>query len=888
MSLADLTSRDAVLDAIAEFRELGQRRFLEEHGFSPARNYLLRYEGQDYDSKAIAGVAHGYQFPESGPLSSDEFTGGLSGAAAKLESLGFEVVRDAGNEAQRAWLIRAGSDGEQEDLALNKSVAVIGWAELGDLAYMPDREELKALVQQQWPDRSPPAVAAWAGQVFRFLHDVAIGDLVVLPLRTEPNHVAIGGITGPYEYREEPEFVADAQHTRRVEWLVSNAPYGSFDADIVAAFGQQGTVSEITKPNAVDRVLAAIGRNTQEPIHLVLKWSSSIEPRTIDHHREVANTEGSVWWGRQSKPDGRGIASQWVERLRQQLADGIPTFVFLHGQSTWKTELHEVEIDRDNVDPELVPSYYQPDTHHSLWVRVSDFEQIEPEQLTEQFVLTRSGDPITPGGLGNQSPLIIQRRDETASGRYFILNQGQGDGVYDDIEGQRYHWTDRSSGAWKQLASSAGAEFVYYRPGKANDGTAQTYFGSGRVAGVDEEQRDDGRRHFTAQIEGFQLFANPVPWSEGPPRNAQTSIDPITRAQFKRLVEGGRGGVAQGTFDVDAVRATAEAKGLQLSPETYATVVSALEAGKHVIFTGPPGTAKTTLAQATAEAASKAGRCDGYVLTTATADWTTYETIGGLRPTESQTLQFEEGHFLKAIRSNRWLVIDELNRSNLDRAFGQLFTVLSGQPVVLPYTRPGLPVPLTLVPRGAAPPSEEADVLAIPDGWRVIGTMNVFDKSLLFEMSFALMRRFAFIEVPAPVDAVFYELIDGWAEGDTGAADIAKSLLALREVKDIGPAAYRDIARYAAQRAAMDDVDNGTLAFECFYSYLLPQFEGIDDEAGEKLFKLVGELVGSAHRKRLRKTLNGVLGLELTGPQPPQQQTEVKQTEEELEAEDSR
>ena len=48
-----------------------------------------------------------------------------------------------------------------------------------------------------------------------------------------------------------------------------------------------------------------------------------------------------------------------------------------------------------------------------------------------------------------------------------------------------------------------------------------------------------------------------------------------------------------------------------------------------MILTGPPGTAKTTLAQAVAEPQARR-QCDGYVLTTATADWTTYETIGGL------------------------------------------------------------------------------------------------------------------------------------------------------------------------------------------------------------------------------------------------------------------
>src|SRR5207248_698763 len=81
--------------------------------------------------------------------------------------------------------------------------------------------------------------------------------------------------------------------------------------------------------------------------------------------------------------------------------------------------------------------------------------------------------------------------------------------------------------------------------------------------------------------------------------------------------------------------------------------------------------------------------------------------------------------------------------------------------VVLPYTRPGKSGPLTLVPDGATSPAETDDVLPIRQTWRVIATMNVFDKSLLFEMSYALMRRFAFIEVPSPQPEVFAAIVRG-------------------------------------------------------------------------------------------------------------------------------
>ena len=92
MALSDLTDRDAVIQAIREFDEIGRDNFLEKYGFRFARRYFLLLRGGRYDSKAIAGAAHGFQHPNLGPLKSGDLSAGESTVAKRLRTLGFEIT----------------------------------------------------------------------------------------------------------------------------------------------------------------------------------------------------------------------------------------------------------------------------------------------------------------------------------------------------------------------------------------------------------------------------------------------------------------------------------------------------------------------------------------------------------------------------------------------------------------------------------------------------------------------------------------------------------------------------------------------------------------------------------------------------------------------------
>jgi hypothetical protein len=126
MALGDLTSRTAVLQALAEYDRLGQEAFLQHYGFGRARQYLLVHNGQRYDSKAIAGAAHGYQFPELGPLRAADFSGGETTVASKLRSLGFDVIT---NRADPSWDIEVGQSLTRRELQQRYGGAPFGGIE---------------------------------------------------------------------------------------------------------------------------------------------------------------------------------------------------------------------------------------------------------------------------------------------------------------------------------------------------------------------------------------------------------------------------------------------------------------------------------------------------------------------------------------------------------------------------------------------------------------------------------------------------------------------------------------------------------------------------------------------------------------------------------------
>ena len=115
------------------------------------------------------------------------------------------------------WGIHAGATGDADKLFLKNNVVALGWKDMGDLGVLqPDRDAFMKRLLEAGPDRKKGYYPLAAGQVFRFVHEAKIGDLVIYPSKRD-RQVHISEITGAYYYdpKTEPGY---PQH-RPVKWL---------------------------------------------------------------------------------------------------------------------------------------------------------------------------------------------------------------------------------------------------------------------------------------------------------------------------------------------------------------------------------------------------------------------------------------------------------------------------------------------------------------------------------------------------------------------------------------------------------------------------------------------------------------------------------------------
>lgn len=178
-----------------------------------------------------------------------------------------------------------------------------------------------------------------------------------------------------------------------------------------------------------------------------------------------------------------------------------------------------------------------------------------------------------------------------------------------------------------------------------------------------------------------------------------------------------------------------------VSAEDYDRLATILRLKKNIILEGAPGVGKTFIADRLAYSLMGEKAIDRVKMVQFHQSYSYEDFIMGFRPSASG-FELRKGPFYQFCKqaegdesNDYFFIIDEINRGNLSKIFGELFMLIEmdkrGRDLQLLY-------------------SDEQ--FSIPENLYIIGMMNTADRSLAM-LDFALRRRFAFFELKPGFDS---------------------------------------------------------------------------------------------------------------------------------------
>lgn len=174
-----------------------------------------------------------------------------------------------------------------------------------------------------------------------------------------------------------------------------------------------------------------------------------------------------------------------------------------------------------------------------------------------------------------------------------------------------------------------------------------------------------------------------------------------------------------------------------MDEDSYYTLVELIREKKNVILQGAPGVGKTFAAKRLAYSMIGSKNQDRVMMVQFHQSYSYEDFIEGLRPSKTgMNFDIKRGAFLEFCDNARddldneyFFIIDEINRGNLSKIFGELFMLIEndkrGNELQLLYS---------------------GDKFSVPKNVYIIGMMNTADRSLAL-LDYALRRRFAFYEM---------------------------------------------------------------------------------------------------------------------------------------------
>jgi MoxR-like ATPase len=619
----------------------------------------------------------------------------------------------------RYWAISAGHGGEQWARFLDEGLIAIDWDLGTDLRQLPTREEIGAKMAEVLPGQSSRrnnALACW-----QFVRDMRIGDIVFAKEGAD-RLLRCGWVTSDYSYDPSRN---EYQHIRQVSWESSGDPW-ILPANVRLP---DETLTDVTEQaDLLEFLRRRLARDSKHLGYWVGRYVLEMRERYGDHVRRAA-----------------------IENMVR-----LTGWVFNHvGQ--WEHTMRNASSELLNRAPnptvvKTIVATGVKDSDGQIYVLERATREAQPGTDPSKKRIKEIVREVWP----QLSRPVPELADAGGAARYWWLNVNPG--VWDierlSIGGTHTYTSHNEKGNKRRKYQyfsevKPGDVMVGYITSPRLEVAALCEVTMGLFGEGDEERIEFKKIEQLRNPVGYEeLKANPVLAQSEPLVNNQGSLFALTEEEFEvvrdLIDEKNRAPSKLGPLPYSKDQALAE---LFVTEQELDEIMARLHRKKNLVLQGPPGVGKTFVARRLAYMLIGAKDQSRLEMVQFHQSYAYEDFVQGYRPSDQTGFALRTGLFYDFCKRARVelhnpyvFIIDEINRGNLSKIFGELMMLLEHD-----KRGPEFAIPLTYSRTGD-------DRFYVPENLYIIGTMNTADRSLSL-VDYALRRRFAFFYLRPKFDS---------------------------------------------------------------------------------------------------------------------------------------